>query len=71
MGRCRRHRGRLLLWLPMAFAWELWALLVRLPIHGAIIASNTGKWSWSAAGRGFIVGAVGGGAAKYLGRRGW
>ena len=33
--------------------------------------SNTGKWSWSAAGRGFIVGAVGGGTAKYLGRRGW
>ena len=33
--------------------------------------SNTGKWSWGAAGRGFVFGAVGGGTAKYLGRRGW
>jgi len=52
---------------------------IRMGVMGTIGAvantwshySNTGKWSWSAAGRGFIVGAVGGGAAKYLGRRGW
>ena len=33
--------------------------------------SNTGKFSWGAAGRGFVAGAIGGGAAKYLGGRGW
>ena len=52
---------------------------IRMGVMGTIGAgantwnhySNTGKWSWGAAGRGFVVGAVGGGAAKYLGRRGW
>ena len=52
---------------------------IRMGVMGTIGAgantwnhySNTGKWFWGAAGRGFVVGAVGGGAAKYLGRRGW
>ena len=52
---------------------------IRMGVMGTIGAgantwnhySNTGKWSWGAAGRGFVFGAVGGGAAKYLGRRGW
>lgn len=52
---------------------------IRMGVMGTIGAganawnhhSNTGEWSWGAAGRGFVAGAVGGGAAKYLGGKGW
>lgn len=32
--------------------------------------NNTGQFSWGAAGRGFVIGAVGGGVSKYLGGKG-
>lgn len=33
--------------------------------------STTGRWSWKAAGRGFVGGAMAGVGAKYLTKRGW
>lgn len=52
---------------------------IRMGVMGTIGAganawnhySNTGKFFWGATGRGFVAGAIGGGAAKYLGGRGW
>ncbi len=52
---------------------------IRMGVMGTVGAAgnawnhynNTGQFSWGAAGRGFVVGAVGGGVSKYLGGRGW
>ena len=51
---------------------------VRMGVGGTIVGvanawnhyANTGRWSWGAFGRGFVAGAVGAGAIRYLSVRG-